>query len=270
MVLAVKGIHQYFLTYINAATLIKLYFCVYKINIMAKTILHKADTRGKADHGWLKSYHTFSFANYYNPERLQFGALRVLNDDQVAGGMGFGEHPHKNMEIISIALEGELQHEDSMGNLAVIKPGEIQVMSAGTGIYHKEFNKDKNQQVKFLQIWVLPNQQDVEPRYDQIQIEDADKKNQLVQILSPNPKDQGVWIYQNAWFNLGKFDQQTDLEYKLNLKGNGVYVFVLKGAVKVNEQQLTERDGYGIWDTDGFKLQAEAGAEVLLMEVPMN
>lgn len=236
---------------------------------MAQTILHKAGTRGKADHGWLKSYHTFSFSNYFNPERVQFGALRVLNDDQVSGGMGFGEHPHKNMEIISIALEGELQHEDSMGNVAVIKPGEIQAMSAGTGIYHKELNKHRDEQVKFLQIWVIPNEENVTPRYDQIQIEDAGKTNQLVQILSPNPDDEGVWIHQDAWFHLGKFDQETEINYKVKQEGNGVYVFVLEGQVEVNGQALESRDGYGIWDTEQFQIKAQSGAQVLLMEVPM-
>ncbi|PYF72901.1 pirin family protein [Pedobacter nutrimenti] len=237
---------------------------------MAQTILHKAGTRGKADHGWLKSYHTFSFSNYFNPERMQFGALRVLNDDYVEGGMGFGEHPHNNMEIISIALEGELQHEDSMGNVAVIKPGEIQVMSAGTGIYHKEFNKDPKSAVKFLQIWVIPNEQNVEPRYDQIVIENRDKTNELVQILSPNPSDAGVWIHQDAWFHLGKFDQQTELEYKIKMKENGVYAFVLKGEVTINGQELQDRDGYGIWDAENFTIKAKPGTELLLMEVPMH
>ncbi|MEJ5963399.1 pirin family protein [Pedobacter immunditicola] len=237
---------------------------------MAQSILHKAETRGHANHGWLNSYHTFSFANYFNPERVQFGALRVLNDDQVSGGMGFGTHPHQNMEIVSIALEGELQHEDSMGNVAVIKPGEIQVLSAGTGITHKEFNKNADQQVKFLQIWVLPNQQNVKPRYDQLKVEDETKINQLIQILSPDREDAGVWIHQDAWFHLGKFDQDTALNYQVKQQGNGVYFFVLKGSVVVNDQVLDTRDGFGIWDTDSIAIKATAGAEVLLMEVPMD
>ena len=237
---------------------------------MAQSILHKAETRGHANHGWLNSYHTFSFANYFNPERVQFGALRVLNDDQVSGGMGFGTHPHQNMEIVSIALEGELQHEDSMGNVAVITPGEIQVLSAGTGITHKEFNKNRDQQVKFLQIWVLPNQQNVEPRYDQIKVEDESKINQLIQILSPNKEDAGVWIHQDAWFHLGKFNQDTSLDYQVKQQGNGVYFFVLKGSVEVNGQPLDKRDGYGVWDTGSIAIKASAGAEVLLMEVPMD
>jgi redox-sensitive bicupin YhaK (pirin superfamily) len=236
---------------------------------MVQTTLHKADSRGAADHGWLKSFHTFSFANYYNTERIQFGALRVLNDDQVDGGRGFGEHPHDNMEIISIALEGSLQHEDSMGNVAVIEPGEIQVMSAGTGIYHKEFNKQGDKAVKFLQIWVFPNQRNVNPRYDQQKFNLDAQPNQFVQILSPNANDDGVWIYQDAWFNMGRFTEDTTLNYSLNKKGNGVYVFVLKGKITVNNQEVDDRDGFGIWDTDQFSINASTGAEVLLMEVPM-
>src|SRR4051812_15995699 len=204
---------------------------------MAQSIIHKAGTRGEANHGWLKSAHTFSFANYYNPERIQFGALRVLNDDQVDGGMGFGDHPHDNMEIISIALEGSLQHEDSMGNVTVIEPGEIQVMSAGTGIYHKEFNKEADKPVKFLQIWIFPNKRNVKPRYDQKRFDLESHKNELIQILSPNEADAGVWVYQNAWFHLGKFDQDTEINHSLHLQGNGIYVFVLKGDVVIEGQQ---------------------------------
>jgi redox-sensitive bicupin YhaK (pirin superfamily) len=237
---------------------------------MAHSILHKADSRGGANHGWLKSYHSFSFANYYNPERIQFGALRVLNDDEVDGGMGFGDHPHDNMEIISIALEGSLQHEDSMGNVTVIEPGEIQVMSAGTGIYHKEFNKEADKPVKFLQIWVFPNKRNVQPRYDQQRYDLEKNRNELVQILSPNESDAGVWIYQNAWFHLARFDQDTELSHNLHLSGNGFYVFVLKGDVAVGSQELSIRDGFGIWNTDAIDIKAKAGAELLLMEIPMQ
>jgi redox-sensitive bicupin YhaK (pirin superfamily) len=238
--------------------------------IMAKTILHKADTRGGADHGWLKSYHTFSFAGYFNPERVQFGALRVLNDDEVDGGKGFGDHPHDNMEIISIPLEGSLQHKDSMGNLATIEPGEIQVMSAGTGIYHTEYNKDQNQAVKFLQIWVFPNQRNVEPRYDQIRIAQPEKPNQLVQILSPDKDDAGVWIYQDAWFNMATLSAAGDVNYQMHKAGNGAYIFVLSGEVSVEDEQLHTRDGFGIWETDRFTIKAQTEARVLIMEVPME
>jgi redox-sensitive bicupin YhaK (pirin superfamily) len=237
---------------------------------MANTVLHKAETRGHADHGWLNSMHSFSFANYYNPERMHFGALRVLNDDIIAGGMGFGKHPHDNMEIISIPLEGDLEHKDSMGNVSVIKHGDIQVMSAGTGIFHSEFNKNSDRSGKFLQIWVIPNKKNVAPRYDQITLNIADRHNKLQQVLSPNADDAGVWIYQNAWFHLGEFDKGVSKEYNIKAKGNGVYAFILKGDVTINNQSLKTRDGFGIWDVDKLSIMADTDTEFLLMEVPMN
>jgi len=237
---------------------------------MAQTVLHPADSRGLADHGWLKSYHTFSFSSYFNPERVQFGTLRVLNDDTVDGGMGFGEHPHDNMEIISIPLEGALQHKDSMGNIATIEAGEIQVMSAGTGMYHTEYNKNKGEPVKFLQIWVFPNKRNVEPRYDQVKIESPASPNQLVQILSPDPEDAGVWIYQDAWFNLGKLEQGQKVDYTVHRKNNGAYIFVIEGKIEVNGQLLDTRDGYGIWDTEGFTITTGTDARFLIMDVPME
>jgi len=237
--------------------------------IMANTVLHKADTCGHANHGWLDSHHTFSFANYHNPERMHFGVLRVLNDDQVTGGMGFGRHPHDNMEIISIPLEGDLEHQDSMGNTTVIRNGDIQVMSAGTGIFHSEYNKNKDNLVKFLQIWVFPNKRNVTPRYDQLTLNAADRHNKLQQVLSPDPDDAGVWIHQDAWFHLGNFDKGVSQEYRLRKAGNGVYAFVLKGDVTINDQKLNTRDGIGIWDTDKITVSADSQAEFLLMEVPM-
>ena len=234
------------------------------------TVLHKADTRGDANHGWLHSKHTFSFANYYNPERMHFGVLRVLNDDKVSPGMGFGTHPHDNMEIVSIPLEGDLEHKDSLGNVAVIKEGDVQVMSAGTGIYHSEYNKNPDREVKFLQIWVFPNKKDVTPRYDQISIRDVEKKNEFYQVLSPSADDQGVWVHQDAWFNLGKFDKGIETAYTLNKKGNGMYFFILDGEVEVEGQKLSKRDGFGIWDTDKVKVKSLTNSRVLLMEVPMT
>lgn len=237
---------------------------------MDNTVLHKAATRGHANHGWLDAHHTFSFANYHNPDRMHFGVLRVLNDDRVDAGMGFGMHPHDNMEIITIPLEGDLQHKDSMGNTAVIKNGDIQVMSAGTGIYHSEFNPNDNQQTKLLQIWVYPNKKNVTPRYDQITLNENDRHNTLQQILSPNPDDAGVWIHQDAWFHLGKFDKDFSTNYQLKKTGNGVYAFVLKGDVTIGNIALNARDGLGIWDTDEIQITANsADAEILLMEVPM-
>ena len=238
--------------------------------IMANIVLHKADTRGHANHGWLDSHHSFSFANYYNPDRMHFGALRVLNDDRVDPGMGFGTHPHDNMEIISIPLEGDLEHKDSMGNTTIIKNGDIQVMSAGTGIQHSEFNKNTDRLTKFLQIWLFPNKRNVTPRYDQITLNINDRHNKLQQILSPSSEDEGVWINQDAWFHLGKFDNNFTTNYSLKKKENGVYIFVLKGDVSINDQKLNERDGLGIWDIENFKITANSqDAEILLMEVPM-
>ncbi len=232
---------------------------------------HAADSRGAANHGWLQSYHTFSFANYYNPSRIHFGALRVLNDDTVSGGMGFGEHPHDNMEIISIPLEGDLEHKDSMGNTTVIRNGDIQVMSAGTGIYHSEYNRNKDATVKFLQIWVFPNKKNVTPRYDQITLNPADRQNQFQQVLSPNPEDAGVWVHQDAWFHLGKFDQDFSVDYSIKKEGNGLYVFVLSGEFEVDGQVVQTRDGLGIRQASDVSFKAlSPGAEVILMEVPMQ
>lgn len=237
---------------------------------MSNTILHRAESRGDADHGWLHSRHTFSFANYYDPERMHFGALRVLNDDVVAGGGGFGTHPHDNMEIISIPLEGDLEHRDSMGNLSVIRHGDIQVMSAGTGIRHSEYNKNADRPVKFLQIWVFPNQKNVRPRYDQITLDINERRNRLQQILSPDPNDEGVWIHQDAWFSLGQFDRDFRLNYSIHKQGNGIYAFVLKGAITIDGFALNERDGLGVWELGQISIEANSqDAELLLMEVPM-
>ena len=241
-----------------------------KSQLMSNSILHKSDSRGDANHGWLHSRHTFSFANYYNPERMHFGVLRVLNDDIVAPGMGFGTHPHDNMEIISIPLEGDLEHKDSMNNVAIIKNGDIQVMSAGTGIQHSEYNKNQDKEVKFLQIWVFPNKKNVTPRYDQITLKESDRHNKLQQILSPDPKDAGVWIHQNAWFHLGKFDKDVSKEYTFKSKENGLYIFVLHGELAVDNQVLSARDGFGIWDTSKVAIKANSDSEFLLMEIPMT
>ncbi|WP_100896088.1 pirin family protein [Cellulophaga sp. RHA19] len=234
-----------------------------------KTILHKADTRGHANHGWLNSYHTFSFANYQDAERMNFGALRVLNDDTVTEGRGFGTHPHKNMEIISIPLMGDLKHQDNMGNSTVIKEGDIQVMSAGTGVMHSEHNKNLDKAVQFLQIWIIPNTENVNPRYDQISTSELHKPNKLYQILSPNKEDAGVWIYQDVWFNLGDFTNDTTTTYTINKKGNGIYAFVLEGDIEIENQQLNKRDGFGLWETDSITINASKNSKILLMEVPM-
>jgi quercetin 2,3-dioxygenase len=238
--------------------------------IMANSVLHKANSRGHARHGWLETHHTFSFANYYDPRRMNFGVLRVMNDDIIAPSMGFGMHPHQNMEIITIPLEGELEHKDSMGNQAVIHTGEIQVMSAGKGIYHSEYNHSRTHLVQLLQIWMFPNQQNVEPRYDELKLNPKDRLNLFQQILSPNPDDAGVWVHQNAWFHLGSFDKGVDTEYVMKDKSNGLYIFVIEGSVQVGEQLLERRDGYGIQNIDKIHFQLVEKAEILLMEVPMD
>lgn len=237
---------------------------------MTKTVIHKASTRGQANHGWLNARHTFSFAGYSNPNRMNFGVLRVLNDDQVAQGMGFGTHPHDNMEIITIPLEGDLEHKDSMGNSSIIRYGDVQVMSAGTGIQHSEYNPNKDKQLKLLQIWIFPNKRNVSPRYDQITLNINERHNKLQQILSPYPEDEGVWIHQDAWFHMGKFDKGFETEYQIKKPGNGVYAFVIKGDLTIEGEKLNERDGMGIWETNKFTLQSDSqDAELLLMEIPM-
>ncbi len=234
------------------------------------TVLHKATTRGTANHGWLESKHSFSFANYHNPERMNFGVLRVLNDDIVAPSKGFGTHPHYNMEIISIPLEGDLEHKDNMGNKTVIKEGDVQVLSAGTGITHSEFNANNNKDVKFLQIWLFPNKKNVSPRYDQISIKDIGSENTFYQILSPNKNEQGVWIHQNAWFHLGKFNKKKSTIYSLKDTSNGVYVFILEGNAIIEGQSLHKRDGFGLWNTDTIEIQTAENSKILLLEVPMT
>jgi hypothetical protein len=235
-----------------------------------KSLLHKANTRGYADHGWLKSYHSFSFANYHNPDRMNFGVLRVLNDDEVASGMGFGTHPHNNMEIISIPLQGDLEHQDSLGNTAIIKEGDIQVMSAGTGVSHSERNKNKGTKVKFLQIWVLPNKVNVTPRYDQITLNPRNLVNRFYQIISPYPGDEGMWIHQDAWFFLGGFDAGEKVAYPLKKKSNGVYLFILEGDCMVNGEQLNTRDGLGVWETNTLDFEMSTYTKILLIEVPLS
>ena len=233
------------------------------------TVLHKAHTRGSADHGWLKVNHTFSFANYRNPQRMNFGVLRVLNDDTIAGGKGFGTHHHDNIEIINIPLDGDLRHKDNMGNGTVIKSGDVQVMSAGTGITHSEFNANPDQEVKLLQIWLFPNQRNVKPRYDQLSLQSIKKKDTFYQILSPNSSDDGVWIHQNAWFSLGEFTSTKQLNYDLKSNQNGVYAFIIEGQATIQNQKLDKRDGFGVWNTNSLDITATKGAKILLMEVPM-
>lgn len=235
-----------------------------------KTILHKAETRGHASHGWLDSWHTFSFAGYFDPERMHFGALRVLNDDTVDGGMGFGTHPHDNMEIISIPTSGDLEHKDNMGNIQVVRQGDVQVMSAGTGVQHGEKNKNHDKPVKFFQIWIVPNKKNVQPRYDQKNFPDGEKKNKLLTVVSPiGTNDGGVQIHQDAWFSLGKLENGVTLNYDLKKKENGVYAFVIEGDVTINGQALNRRDGLAITEAEKLDIVSTSDSELLLMEVPV-
>ncbi len=233
-------------------------------------MLHLANSRGHANHGWLNAYHSFSFASWFHPDRIQFGMLRVLNDDTIAAGMGFGTHPHDNMEIITIPLEGDLAHKDSMGNASTIKCGDIQVMSAGTGIQHSEFNPNADQHTKLFQIWLFPKYRNVEPRYQQITLDPSLQKNNFDQILSPNPDDSGVWIHQDAWFYLSDFE--ADFSKKLGLKkeGNGFYIMSIEGEIEVNGQKLEKRDALGVWDTPEIVIKSISNAKFLIMEIPMD
>ena len=235
-----------------------------------RKIFHSSQTRGEANHGWLQARHSFSFANYFNPERIQFGALRVLNDDIIAPGKGFGTHPHDNMEIITIPLEGALEHKDSMDNIGVIEADEIQVMSAGTGVYHSEYNKNSDQSVNLLQLWIFPNQKNVSPRYDQKSIKEFKKTNTLYPIITPNYEGSTLWIHQDAWFHLGDFNQETTDSYSLNKDGNGVYVFIIEGTAEIEGQILQKRDALGVWETDYLSITAKENTRVLIIEVPMN
>ncbi len=234
------------------------------------TVLHQAETRGHANHGWLDSHHTFSFAHYYDPARMHFGVLRVLNDDWVDGGKGFGTHPHDNMEIISIPLVGDLEHKDSMGNRAVIRQNDVQIMSAGTGIYHSEYNHHADKKVNFLQIWVFPKQRDIQPRYDQKTFLPEARLNRFQTVVSPLAAGEGVGINQDAWFSLGNLQAGFETSYAVRQKGNGVYAFMIRGEAVVNGQPLRMRDGLGSWNVDTLTVKATADTELLLMDVPMN
>ena len=234
-----------------------------------KTIIHRAETRGYANHGWLDTHHTFSFAGYYNPERINFGALRVLNDDIVEGGMGFGTHPHENMEIISIPLKGALEHKDSMGNTHAIKVNDVQVMSAGTGLLHSEYNHYQDQSVNFLQIWVFPFVKDVEPRYEQLTFDPEKRKNQLQQIVSSSQEKEGLWIYQDVRFYLADLEEGKTLSHSLKSENHGIYLFLIEGELRINNEVLMKRDGIGIAQTPNITLTAQKNSSVLMMEVPV-
>ncbi len=234
--------------------------------------LHPSNSRGTADFGWLKSRHSFSFGHYYNAERMGFGALRVLNDDWVAPGAGFGTHPHSNMEIISIALKGDLQHRDSMGNVAVIRENEIQVMSAGSGITHSEMNANGDRPVEFLQIWIIPNQHNVSPRYDQMNIEIVEQKNQFVPLIAPlGDASNTLWLHQNAWLSMAYAEEGALLNYLQHDEQNGMYLFCIDGSCTIeNEITLQTRDAVCVLNTEGIVLKSTAASKFLIIETPLH
>ena len=235
-----------------------------------KTIFYPAAQRGFQNHGWLRAAHSFSFGHYHDPGRMNFGLLRVLNDDVVAPGMGFGTHGHDNMEIVTIPLEGSLAHKDSLGSEGVIGPNEVQIMSAGSGIRHSEFNGSATEEVNLLQIWVFPKEQNISPRYDQKLFKEEDFDNNLKTVVSPAGEDGAMWINQDAYFSLGKFNEEKLLEYQINHLGNGTYIFVIEGEVKLGDQLLGKRDAAGVWDTSKLTLHIKARSKVLVIEVPMS
>jgi redox-sensitive bicupin YhaK (pirin superfamily) len=233
-----------------------------------KTRLHAADRRGHVSFGWLDSHHSFSFGNYYDPEKVHFGMLRVLNDDIITGGSGFGAHPHDNMEIISIPLEGAIEHKDSTGTQAVINENDVQIMSAGTGIKHSEYNHNKDKDANFLQIWIIPKKRNIEPRYDQKSFDPAERINKFQTVVAPDD-DKATWINQDAWLSLGNFKGGFTTSYAVKKAGNGVYAFVLNGSVTINGQTLYKRDALGIWDIDQLEIEAATDSELLLIDIPM-
>jgi len=234
-------------------------------------VFHPANSRGTADHGWLKANHSFSFANFFDPDKIQFGLLRVLNDDFVKPGMGFGTHPHKDMEIISIPLKGEIRHKDSMNHSAVIEAGEVQVMSAGTGVEHSEFNSS-TEELNMFQIWIFPEKNGLEPRYDQKDFSDLLKQNELINVVAPksNQSENSLYINQQAYLHLGNFEAGRDIDYKIKNKNNGVYIFLIEGEAKVEDTRLEKRDAIGIWNTSTISLEFTNPSKVLIIEVPMN
>ena len=235
-----------------------------------KTVFHSEASRGHANHGWLNAKHSFSFASWQNHERIHFGALRVLNDDIVAPSMGFGKHPHDNMEIITIPLKGALKHQDSIGNSSVIEAGEVQVMSAGTGVQHSEVNAKHDEAINLFQIWIFPNKHNVTPRYDQIRYDEESMRNNFLQVVSPNPDDAGTWIHQQAWIHLSHLEEGKSLNYELKQKGNGVYILNIEGNFEIANQLLEKRDAIGVWETISINIKANKTGRLLLIEVPME
>jgi redox-sensitive bicupin YhaK (pirin superfamily) len=222
------------------------------------------------NHGWLNAYHSFSFSSYQDQSKIRFGLLRVLNDDTVAPGQGFGLHPHDNMEIVTIPLKGTLEHRDSMGNVGVIKPNEIQAMSAGSGLMHSEYNHSKTEPVNLLQLWVFPKERNITPRYEQKTFSASDKQGRFRTIVSPKKSEDVMWINQDAFFSLGQFKAGDNAEYKIQHPGNGAYFFVIEGSIKIGEHTLDRRDAMGVWDTNQVNINVTGDCEILVVDVPME
>lgn len=233
------------------------------------TLIHKSETRGHANHGWLDTYHTFSFGMYHDSSRMHFGMLRVLNDDIVIGGAGFGKHGHDNMEIISIPLKGSLAHTDSTGNEGIISTSDVQIMSAGTGIMHAEYNASESELVNFLQLWIFPKERNIKPRYDQMRFDHDKLKNQLCPIVSNNPSIEALRINQDASLYLGEFDESNIVKHQMASTKHGVYVFVIEGMVTISGQELQRRDGMGIQDEESVLMHIASNSKILLIEVPV-
>lgn len=237
---------------------------------MSKITLHSSETRGHANHGWLDAHHSFSFASWYNQERIHFGVLRVLNDDHIKAGYGFGKHPHDNMEIITIILEGTLEHQDSMGHTETIKPNEVQVMSAGSGVVHSEYNHSKEEDVRLFQIWIFPNKQNVSPRYDQKIFSPSERINQLQTIVSPiDNEDEGLKIHQNAWIYRTQLEENKTIELQPHSEHHGFYIMLIDGSATIENNNLSKRDAIGISETKEVKINTEKGCDLLILEVPM-
>ena len=235
-----------------------------------KLAVHKASERGRADHGWLKPNYYFSFSSYHNPEKVHFGLLRVLNDDFIAGGGSFPTHPHDNMEIVTIPFTGALKHKDSTGGQGVIRAGDVQIMSAGTGVQHSEANASPTDPVTLFQIWIFPKERNIKPRYDQRSFDLAERTNKWQFIVSPRDEDNGLWINQDARFALTKLEAGKALHYENAFTGNGVFLVVINGSVTLEEAKLGKRDAVGIENTEGFTVTADEDAELLAIEVPMH
>ena len=249
------------------------YEALYSDSTQAKSInkiIHRSESRGSADHGWLRVNHSFSFAQWYDPEKVNFGALRVLNDDYIAAGKGFGTHPHDNMEIITIPLRGELAHTDSMGNSSTIKAGEIQVMSAGEGVLHSEFNPSSTQETNLFQIWIFPETRDVKPRYDQFWMNEEKMKNNFLQLVSPDPNDEGTFIHQQAWISIAELDENALLKYAFHSPKNGIYAMVIEGKVQIANEELKMRDAIGVTNEIEIDIKAKEKSKILVIEVPME